>query len=376
MALEVKSIKAKAEALGFYFSGFTKVQQSPHFPEYLTWLKKERYGNLKFLAKDYIIESRRDPEQLLRNAKSIIVLGVNYGPSIENIQDNLSDKGVIATYAQYDDYHYIIKTKANKLMESINSEQADKVNYRIYIDSGPLMEKDFAYAAGLGWIGKNSLFIHPTFGSFTFLCCILVDTDLDEKNMLSSNLCGNCRLCEQACPTKCINGDHTIDAGRCISYLTIEHKGIVPKNLRPLIGNHVFGCDICQNVCPFNTMTMKNQNELYFGLEKKNSHPLDLLSEMSLTEEAYKEKFSNTPVLRISFEHYLRNIIIASGNSHNRKFIKPLKIFLSNGSEIIRAHAAWALGEIGLEESFSILRTHLAFESNDLVRNEILSSLK
>jgi len=376
MPTEPTDIKAKAHALGFSFTGFADVQQSPHFPDYLKWLRKEQFGQLDFLNKNYVIEARRKPGQLLKNAKSIIILGVRYGPLPKYNQSLSPEKGIIATYAQYDDYHRIIKTKAIKLMDSINKERSEVINFRIFIDSGPLMEKDLAFAAGLGWIGRNSLLIHPQLGSFTLLCCILVDIDLHETTQFSSDLCKDCRLCMQACPTQCISGDHSINAGRCISYLTIEHKGIIPLDLRPLLGNHVFGCDICQEVCPYNTRISTEQNELFFNLKKSSYHPLDLLWEMHLTEKTFQEKYLNTPILGITYEHYIRNIIIAAGNSQNKKFIQPLQALLVSNSEIIRAHAVWALSKISPEENISVLHEHLTQEKSSLVKDEILLALQ
>jgi len=373
----IGTIKAKAKALGFSFVGFTEVQQSPHFPNYLKWLERKQYGHLEFLNKHYVIESRRKPEQLLKDAKSIIVLGVKYSPPPKRKQsDSSNNEGIIASFAQYEDYHHVIKNKAIELMESVNSKRSKIINYRVFIDSGPLMEKDLAYAAGLGWIGKNSLFIHPKLGSFTLLCCVIVDKDLSAKPLLSDDLCKNCHLCIQACPTQCIAGDHTIDASRCISYLTIEHKKIIPRDIRPLIRNHVFGCDICQDVCPYNIKVTEKQSELFFNLKKKDFHPLDLLKELHLTTDTFKQKYIGTPILRVSYERNLRNVIIAAGNSRNQKFIKPLKELLTNDSEIIRAHAAWALGMIGSEECFVILSSHLAFENNPFVKDELLFALK
>lgn len=347
MVSEINEIRAKAKNLGFSFVRFTDVEQSPHFHEYLDWLGRNQFGQMKFLNNSHVIESRRAPEQLLEGAKSIIVLGVNYSHPSSVINTELSDMGMIAAYAQYEDYHHVLKYKANELIESINNESAEKINYRIFIDSGPLMEKDFAFATGEGWIGRNSLFIHPEKGSFSFLCCIMVDQPLSDKTRSTRDLCGNCHLCEQACPTQCINGDHTINASRCISYLTIEHKGVIPKNLRTQMGNRVFGCDICQVVCPYNVRKTEKQNGKYFNLKNKQYHPVDLLSELTLSKESFTDKFKNTPILRLSYENYLRNIIIAAGNSQQTKFVNPLKMKLSKSSEILRLHAIWALGRIG-----------------------------
>jgi len=180
----------------------------------------------------------------------------------------------------------------------------------------------------------------------------------------------------QACPTQCISGDHTIDTSRCISYLTIEHKNIIPRNIRPLMGNRVFGCDICQDVCPYNTKLIEVQSSFFFNLKGKNYHPLDLLKEISLSEDAFFQKYVGTPILRVSYERHLRNIIIAAGNSRNKKFVIPLKKLLVSGSEIIRAHAAWALGAIGSEECFFILRSRQTFEINALVKDELFFALK
>ena len=376
MTPEINEIRAKATSLGFSFTGFTKVQQSPHFKDYLEWLERNQFGHLEFLNKHYVIRSRREPGQLLKDAKSIIVLGVKYGPLPDKKQAESPDKGMIAAYARYEDYHHVVKTKAIELMKSVNCERSEKINYRIFTDSGSLMEKDFAYAAGLGWIGKNSLFIYPEFGSFSFLCCIMVDKDLSEKPQLSNDLCENCHLCVRACPTQCIVGDHTINASQCVSYLTIEHKEVIPRNLRSSIGNHVFGCDICQDVCPYNIKVAGNQSEIYFHLKEKNDHPIDLLKEMSLTEETFNNKYMNTPILMVTYERHLRNIIIAAGNSLENKFIKPLKELLVSDSETIRIHSVWALGKIGLNECFTILHSHLALENNDLVKDEILFMLK
>jgi epoxyqueuosine reductase len=371
----VQTIQAKAKSLGFNFSGITNVNQTPHFEEFLTWLEKKQYGQLEFLQKNYVIDSRCDPSKLLLDAQSMIILGVNYRPIITNEQACTKDETRIAAYAQYVDYHKIIRSKASELMEQINFQKSEKINYRIFIDSGPVMEKDFAFAAGLGWIGKHSLLIHPMFGSFTFLCCIITNEIFDSNPYLCEDLCGNCRECIQACPTGCISGDHTINASRCISYLTIEHKGIIPREMRSDIGNWIFGCDICQNACPHNKSISLSQSNLFFGFKKKLDQAIDLHSELGISEKDHIQKYRVTPMIRLSHEQYLRNLIIAAGNSHKDCFIDPLINILCDGSEILRVHAVWALGEITQIDSLKTLQTKLDNENSQLVKNELLAIL-
>lgn len=371
----IEKIKAKAKNLGFNFASITNVEQTPHYKTFLKWLDKNQFGQLGFLHNEYVVESRRDPKHLLENAQSMIVLGVNYGPLSNEENIGSLRHGKIASYAQFKDYHVTIKSKAIEFMNSINNDRSKKINYKIFIDSGPLMEKDFAFAAGLGWIGKNSLLIHPVFGSFTFLCCIITNEMVEEIPILYEDLCRDCQLCMQACPTHCISGDHTINASRCISYLTIEFKGLIPQDLRSQIGEWVFGCDICQGVCPYNLNVPIPQSKLFFGSKRKFDSNLDLFEEMALSETTFSKKYKNTPILRASFEQFQRNIINAVGNSREKGYIDLLSNFVSSGSEILRAQAAWALGEIDCNICSQILKTQLKKENSDIVKREILNAL-
>ncbi|MDO9545247.1 MAG: tRNA epoxyqueuosine(34) reductase QueG [Pelolinea sp.] len=371
MKLKFRKSKAKAKALGFTFASITNVEQSPHFNEFMDWLNKNQYGQLDFLHEKYVIDSRREPSQLLDNAQSMIVLGVNYGPLPHQEHENPLRFGKIASYAQFEDYHAIIKSKATALMDSINSDRSQKIDSKIFIDSGPLMEKDFAFAAGLGWIGKNSLLIHPVLGSFSFLCCIITNEMVGEIPNHCEDLCGDCQLCMQACPTKCISGDHTINVSRCISYLTIEFKGIIPRDLRGQIGDWIFGCDVCQSVCPHNLNIPIPQSKLFFGAERIFDGNLDLCEEMALSEKAFSIKYQGTPLIRASYEQYQRNLIITAGNNHEHIFAEPLNNYLFFGSENLRAHAAWALGEIASEDCINILQTQLENEKSTFVKEEI-----
>ncbi|MCD6355642.1 MAG: tRNA epoxyqueuosine(34) reductase QueG [Anaerolineaceae bacterium] len=366
-----KMIRAKAKRLGFSFISFTEAKKTPHFSNYLNWLKNDKHTYLPFLDKEYVINATRNPDKLLKDAKSVIILGVNYGPVGENWNFKPQNDGTIASYAIYDDYHHIIRKKAIELMNSINHERINKIKFRIFIDSGPVMEKDFAFAAGLGWIGKNSLFIHPKFGSFSFLCCILVDSPLNENASISKDLCKDCQRCIQACPTHCISSNHTIKTQRCISYLTIEHKEVIPYSLRSLIGNNIFGCDICQEVCPYNHIQLPEQPILFFNLEKRRNRNIDLSKAFQLSEPEFLDRFAHSPILRLSYQQFLRNIVIAAGNTQNSKYILPLSRLLVKGTVLVRIHAAWALGKIGRPDCATILSKRLTSEDNENVREEI-----
>lgn len=185
------------------------------------------------------------------------------------------------------------------------------------------------------------------------------------------DLCGDCQLCMQACPTKCISGDHTINVSRCISYLTIEFKGIIPRDLRGQIGDWIFGCDVCQSVCPHNLNIPIPQSKLFFGAERIFDGNLDLCEEMALSEKAFSIKYQGTPLIRASYEQYQRNLIITAGNNHEHIFAEPLNNYLFFGSENLRAHAAWALGEIASEDCINILQTQLENEKSTFVKEEI-----
>jgi epoxyqueuosine reductase len=365
-------IQAKAESLGFNFSGVTTASQTPHFKKFLSWLDKKQYGQLNFLQKDYVVDSRRDPSILLKDAQSVIILGVNYGPRKINQQGNRKNETRIAAYAHYTDYHKIIRSKASELMRQINFQKSGKINYRIFIDSGPVMEKDFAYAAGLGWIGKNSLLIHPKFGSFSFLCCIFTDEFFDCNLPLSEDLCASCQACIRACPTMSISEDHSINATRCISYLTIEHTGIIPREMRSKIGNWIFGCDICQNVCPHNKNINLSPSNLFFGYKKECDQTVDLLSELMISERDFFHKFKGNPMVRLGYEQYVRNLIIATGNSQNERYIEALLYIFQVGSEILRVHAVWALGEITQADSLKFFQLKLDGENSQIVKREMM----
>ncbi|MFO3797403.1 MAG: tRNA epoxyqueuosine(34) reductase QueG, partial [Anaerolineales bacterium] len=238
-------IKKEARRLGFDLAGITTPDPPPHFEAFLRWLEAGRHGEMAYLAMPRSLERRADPRRILPECRSIIVLAMRYPASRPPATPTC---GQIASYAWGKDYHLVIEERLQALTEFIIAQIGHAVPYRYYTDTGPLLERDLAQRAGLGWIGKNGCLINPRYGSYFLLAEILLGLELAPDPPFPTDHCGHCTRCIQACPTHCILPDRTIDARRCLSYLTIENKGEIPEELRPQIGNWIFGCDICQEV--------------------------------------------------------------------------------------------------------------------------------
>jgi len=363
-------IKARAASHGFSFVGFTEAKASPHLNDYLKHIRDFEHSDLAFLSRSYVVNGRKDPACLMDNASTVIVLGVCYPPPQTKNNKNKIDNGTIAAYAVMPDYHDVIREKATLFVHSLQKECDTTFKTRIFIDSGPMMEKDMAFSAGLGWIGKNTLCIHPKYGSFFFICCILTDLKIASDDFFNQDLCGTCQECEKACPTNCIH-DHRIDAMRCISYLTIEHKGVIPRAMRKQIGNRIYGCDICQSVCPRNENTKKPENWYFFHIKPKIKSQLDLCEQLKHTPVSFKEDFSDTPIFRIGYEQYIRNIVVAAGNSSNDECIPHLKQLITTGSNLISLHAIWALANFKDNNTRDFLVGLLNTNINDELKKEI-----
>jgi epoxyqueuosine reductase len=376
-----KLIKAEAASLGFSFISFTHAKQPIHYPEFIKWLGDGYAGELDYLKKEKAIHSRGNPASLLDHSKSIIVFGFRYQsqtldlPQPQSAGQN-NPVGLIASYALCEDYHTFVRNKTRLLMVRIIQNTGMDIQYRIFIDSSLVLEKDTAFMAGAGWIGRNSLLITPDYGSFHVIGCLLTNLDLPEGQTFSKDLCGKCQVCVQACPAHCLTDQHTVIAEQCIAYQTIENMGVIPRELRSKIGPWIFGCDICQNSCPWNAKNQKDQPVSSESLPRKIKPKIDLLQEINLTQDEFITKFKGTPVLRATHEGYLRNIIIAMGNSKSLSCISPLKRILEeNPSWNLRLHAAWALAEIHTPETETILQQVLQREKDQRVREELTLSL-
>jgi epoxyqueuosine reductase len=261
--------------------------------------------------------------------------------------------GQVAAYAWGTDYHDVLAERLRSLVDFIQEQVGWPVPNRWYTDTGPLLERDLGQRAGLGWIGKNTCLIHPELGSYFLLAEVLLGLELEPDQPFDADRCGSCTRCLQACPTGCILPNRTLDARRCISYLTIELKGPIANDLRPQMGDWVFGCDVCQQVCPWNLRFAPAPEEppsvetlaAWPGLPQPN-----LVKELSLTPQTFNRKFKGSPVKRTKRRGYLRNVAVALGNRRDRSAVPALAESLAGDPEpLVRSHAAWALGQIGGE---------------------------
>lgn len=324
-----------------------------------------------YLRKPYVMEARHDPATLLPGAKSVIVLGIRY--LLPEISQSGEDQklGRVAAYATFPDYHQTVKEKARLLIADVSQIAQREINAKVYVDSGPVMEKDMAFSAGLAWIGKNTLAIHPNHGSAFLICCILTDLEIPTSNEHVPDLCGDCQKCISACPTSCIQG-YTLDIPRCISYLTIEHKGVVPRDVREKIGIRVFGCDVCQEVCPINKQAVTPTEGYFFGLHPAIAINMDLAEELALNPQTFAQKYEGTVIMRTGFERHLRNAAIAAGNSSEPELIPLLEELIGLNSEFVSIHAVWALGQYNRTDTDTFLRNLLNAGVSSRLKEEIL----
>lgn len=343
------AIKEHARRLGFLLAGITTPEPPAHFDAYQCWLEAGHHGQMSYLAEERARARRADPRQILPECRSILVLGIPYcNPALAHPQPpttNDCNYGRTAAYAWGDDYHLALPPRLEALVRFIEEQAGHPVPCRWYTDTGPILERDLAQRAGLGWIGKNTCLISPRNGSYFLLAEILLGLDLPPDPPFPSDQCGSCTRCIEACPTGCIQPNRTLDARRCISYLTIENKAEIPLELRPQMGNWVFGCDICQMVCPWNIRFAHQHGDPAFA--PREGVPLPILAqELMLTPEQFNRKFKNSPVKRAKRRGYLRNLAIAAGNARDVDSLPALQRAQSQEESLLREHAQWALEQI------------------------------
>ncbi len=367
-------LKTEARRLGFLLAGITHPSQPSYYSTYLEWLEHGRQAAMAYLASDSARQRRADLHLILPEVKSVLALGLPYdAPQPVKIFTPL--RGQVAAYAWGEDYHAVIPPRLAELVGWVESQLGRPVRWRGYTDTGPILERNLAMQAGLGWIGKNTCLISPRAGSYFLLAEILWDVELEADQPNAHDYCGSCRRCIEACPTRCIREDRTLEAGRCISYLTIENKTGIPLDLRAEIGNWVFGCDICQQVCPWNLRFAPAKGDLAFSPQAEPARP-DLANELKLSPQTYNRKYKHTPLLRPKRRGYLRNVAVALGNMRDPQALAVLAAALREELEpLVRAHAAWALGRTGGEAAFAILASALAWETDPAVTTEIKAAL-
>ena len=298
---------------------------------------------MNYLDTDRSRTRRADPREILPECKSILVLATPYlSPAGRGMSEGQGEGEIkIASYAQGDDYHDVLPPRMQELVQFIEAQVRGPVTNRWYTDTGPILERDLAQRAGIGWIGKNTCLIHPQQGSYFLLSEILLDLELEPDLPFMTDHCGTCTRCVEACPTECILPNRTIDARRCISYLTIELKDDIPLELREKIGDWVFGCDICQQVCPWNRFAAEGDSAF-----DSKPPPHTLTDELSLTPQAFNQRFKHSPVKRAKRRGYLRNVTIALGNTGDIHALPVLQNALSDEEPMIRVHAQWAIDQI------------------------------
>jgi epoxyqueuosine reductase len=328
---------------------------------------------MNYLSTQRAIDRRRDPLKILPECKSILVVAINYVPTENSNKSANSVK--IGAYALGEDYHEVIDSRLKHLVRLIELKVGKPFPYRIYTDTGPLLERELAQRAGLGWIGKNTCLINPEIGSFFLLGEILLGISLTSDLPFEADRCGSCTRCIDSCPTQCILPNRTIDAGKCISYLTIEKRGDIPQELRGFMGSWIFGCDICQDVCPWNLRFASPSSEDAFHPRPFLSMP-ELTDFLPLTEEQYRTNLKNSPLKRAKHVGLKRNSAVAAGNTKTPETIALLtELLLDHPESVIRSHSAWALGQFKASEAMKALEIALEKELDPATRGEISAAL-
>ncbi len=366
-------LKAEAVRRGFDLVGVTTPDPPPHYEVYEQWLQAGRNGAMEYLATARARERRRDPRRIMPRCRSILVLASSYYTSSDDRDD--ADARV-AAYARGEDYHDVFMQRLEELMDFLQAEVGRSIEHRIYTDTGPLLEKELAQRAGLGWIGKNTCLIHPRMGSYILLAEVLLDLELPPDEPFAHDRCGSCRRCLEACPTGSILPNRTLDANRCISYLTIEWKEAIPRSLRPALGEWVFGCDICQQVCPWNQRFARPKQDAAFQSRPFLESP-DLAAFLELNAEGFRAALRGSPIRRTKRRGWMRNAAVVAGNTGSSLYVPALvRILKADEEALARGHAAWALGRIGDEEARQALQAALISERDAGVREEIEAALK
>ncbi len=336
-----KSIKNKAFEVGFDVIGFTDVATDKRLKTNLyQYLRDGRQGNMDWMAKN--TDRRTSARNLWPEVNSIIVLGLNYGPAEPpTLALKRTDRGNISVYAQGKDYHDLVKKKLKEIGQWLVEKHACEI--KVFVDTAPVMEKPLAQKAGLGWQGKHTNLVSPNLGSWLFLGEIFTTLKLTPDTPCVDQ-CGTCRACLDACPTDALDVPYQIDPRRCISYLTIEHKGNIPEDLASAMGNRIYGCDDCLDACPWNKFSVINKQDDFLPRAELSAPRLADLS--MLNDADFRQIFSGSPIKRTGRERFVRNVIIAIANSGDRSLTKALTARLEDTSAIVRKAAQWALSRL------------------------------
>ena len=362
-----RGIKEEARRVGFELVGISSVADPLHEESFADWLRLGYAGEMAYLTRTE--EARRHPGSWLPWARSVVSVAMNYyTPFPRETAPPGTTRGWISRYAWGDDYHTLLERRLDSLIAWICGEVGDTVQSRAYVDTGPVLEREFSGRAGIGWIGKNTHLISPKRGSWFFLGELFLNLDLPPDRSIVDR-CGSCDLCLKACPTNAFVGPYRLDARRCISYLTIELKGSIPVEMRPLIGDHVFGCDICQDVCPYNAKATPSEEPAF--QPRDGLYAPELIPLLTLTDEEFRARFKGSAIKRPKRRGFLRNVAVALGNLGAVEAVPALVRALSDPDPLVRGHAAWALGRIGTEGARAALVEAIRLETDPGAKAEM-----
>lgn len=332
-------IKAEAERLGFSLSGIAPATDADGFGRFEEWLSRGYHGDMSYLPES--VELRRHPRSVLAEVRSVVMLGYEYGGRPEPGRSSTT-QGRVAAYARGPDYHRYIWDRLNELSAWIEAEFPGSSAHGV-TDTAPILERDFARRAGLGWVGKNAMLINPRVGSFFFLAALLTSLELQPDAPFTTNHCGTCTACLDACPTAAFPQPGVVDARRCVSYLTIELRTAIPDDLRRGIGDWVYGCDVCQDVCPWNRFA--GRNGVSFPVQPELAM-LDCVELLGLSNGEFRRRFRGTVFFRLKRRGLLRNAAIVLGNIGDERALPALDRAATDDDPYIREAAAWAAGRV------------------------------
>ena len=366
------SVKAKAYEIGFDLVGISPAGSFPESQFYKEWLSRGYAGEMKYMERNP--EKREDPGRIVPGAKSVITCGLNYNTGYPySTEVDGRSRGWIARYAWGEDYHAVMDDRLRALEDYISGEAPHGSASRRYVDTGPVLERVYGKYGGVGWTGKNTCLINQRIGSWIFLGEIITSMELDYDSP-APDRCGTCTRCIDACPTSAITKPYVLDSRLCISYLTIELKDGIPKELRDRVDNNIFGCDICQDVCPWYRKAEETAEPAFQPREGLYNPVLSSFSGLGPGE--FDARFKGSPVRRTKRKGLLRNVLIAMGNSGDSSLVSAIEEYLADGEPLVRAHAAWALWKLEGEGSKDTLLERKKLENDPNVIEEIDALLR
>jgi epoxyqueuosine reductase len=331
-------VKHWAAEAGFDDCRFAKAGTASHAKEFLDWIEHGKHGEMAWLERNP--HRRCDPREVLPGCRTVICLALNYFPGNNPFPENHPGGYRIARYAWNNDYHDLIEKKLRELDQKLQTLGGTQ---KFYVDTGPVLERDFASDAGLGWNGKSTMQIHRRLGTWFFLADILTTLDFTPDAPIRDH-CGSCTRCMTACPTQAITAPRQLDARRCVSYLTIEHKGPIPHEFRRAIGNRIYGCDDCLQACPWNRFASTSREASFHA--RGSVFSMEMRDFLSLTDESFRALFAKSPIKRIKRPAFLRNVCVALGNTGTTNDLPALRQAALDPHPLVAEHALWAIAEI------------------------------